>query len=170
MDLKDFYQKGFLPGPKETKRDFFARVDKTLQWLKDPAQILKDTPFKVREINIAEKDRFFRGNLIDQKLSEYSSYRANDTYICRDLNVPRGEPLKLEIMAFLDSIRNHKDCFAADGEGPLMCRSIDAVGKTTDDGPSPVGCFGCALMSQIPSFFRTTTSPYNGNGWFFGCR
>ncbi|MBM3308858.1 MAG: Gfo/Idh/MocA family oxidoreductase [Candidatus Altiarchaeales archaeon] len=62
------------------------------------------TPYKVREINISTKEKFIRGNFITQKVSEYSSWK-DSSYIVKDLFVPFGEPLMLELQAFLKSIR-----------------------------------------------------------------
>jgi UDP-N-acetylglucosamine 3-dehydrogenase len=67
----------------------------TVSWL---------TPFKVREISIATKDRFIKASLTDQRVTTYSKYRENDSYLVRELNVPFGEPLKLELEAFTHSL------------------------------------------------------------------
>ncbi len=64
------------------------------------------TPFKVREISIAAKEKLIKGWLIDQKVSEYERYQEDDSYTIRELAVPYGEPLKLEIEAFLSAIKN----------------------------------------------------------------
>ncbi|HXZ95026.1 MAG TPA: Gfo/Idh/MocA family oxidoreductase [Dehalococcoidia bacterium] len=69
----------------------------TVNWL---------TPFKVREINIATKEKFVKASLIDQKVTTYSKYKENESYLVRELGVPSGEPLKLELGSFIDSIKN----------------------------------------------------------------
>lgn len=73
-----------------------ARI--TVNWL---------TPFKVREINVATKNKYIKGSLIDQKVATYSSYVANDSYLVKEISVPFGEPLKNEISAFLNCIQNN---------------------------------------------------------------
>ena len=75
-----------------------ARV--TVNWI---------TPFKVREINIATKQKFIKASLIDQKVIEYSRYKENDSYLVKELNLPFGEPLKLELEAFIDCIENNNE-------------------------------------------------------------
>jgi UDP-N-acetylglucosamine 3-dehydrogenase len=70
----------------------------TVNWL---------TPFKVREINIATKEKFIKASLIDQKVTTYSKYKENDSYLVRELSVPSGEPLKLELEAFVHSLKNN---------------------------------------------------------------
>jgi UDP-N-acetylglucosamine 3-dehydrogenase len=69
----------------------------TVNWL---------TPFKVREINIATREKFIKASLIDQKVATYSKYKENDSYLVKELSVPLGEPLRLELQAFVDSINN----------------------------------------------------------------
>ena len=70
----------------------------TVNWL---------TPFKVREINIATKKKFIKASLIDQKVTAYSKYKENDSYVVKELSTPLGEPLRLELEAFIDSIKNN---------------------------------------------------------------
>ncbi|MFC1908882.1 Gfo/Idh/MocA family oxidoreductase [Chloroflexota bacterium] len=64
------------------------------------------TPFKVREISIAAKEKLIKGWLIEQKVCEYQRSEEDDSYIAREIVVPYGEPLKLEIKGFLDAIKN----------------------------------------------------------------
>jgi len=99
-----------------------ARV--TADWL---------TPFKVREINIATKEKFIKASLIDQKVSEYSKYKEDGSYRVKELNIPFGEPLKFELQAFIDSIRNDTQppISGEDGLGALevatRCLSKDSA-------------------------------------------
>ncbi len=73
-----------------------ARV--TTNWL---------TPFKVRELTIATKKKYLKASLTDQRVTEYSRYSENESYLVRDIKVPYGEPLKLEIEAFINCIRKN---------------------------------------------------------------
>lgn len=65
------------------------------------------TPFKMREMDIATREKFIVGRLIEQRVTEYSSYKRDGSYISRELTVPFGEPLKLELDSFLKSIKNN---------------------------------------------------------------
>jgi len=91
-----------------------ARV--TVDWL---------TPFKVREINIATKEKFIKASLIDQKVATYSKYKEDGSYLVKDLNVPFSEPLKLELQAFIDCLRNnsHPPISGEDGLNALEVAS-----------------------------------------------
>jgi predicted dehydrogenase len=73
-----------------------ARV--TVNWL---------TPFKVREINIATKHKCIRGSLSDQKGSTHWKSKENDWYASKEIPVKFAEPLRLELEAFLQCVRNN---------------------------------------------------------------
>ena len=79
----------------EMENGILARI--TINWL---------TPFKVREVSIATRERFIKASLIDQKVTEYGKYQDN-AYLAKELNVPYGEPLKLELEAFIDCLRSN---------------------------------------------------------------
>ena len=80
----------------EMANGVLARV--TVNWL---------TPYKVREINIATKEKYLKASLIDQKVVEYSRCSGNDSSLAKEISVPFCEPLKLELKAFIDSISNN---------------------------------------------------------------
>ena len=90
----------------KTANGVLARV--TVNWL---------TPFKVREINVATTKKFIKASLIDQKVTEYSRYKENGSYLARNISVPFGEPLKLELGAFVDCIENDTQLPITEGDG-----------------------------------------------------
>jgi predicted dehydrogenase len=66
------------------------------------------TPYKSREIQIITKERLIRGNLITQQVREYSHFQSQEqSFVVRDLHIKHEEPLKLELAAFLNAIRNN---------------------------------------------------------------
>jgi len=64
------------------------------------------TPFKLREITIAAKEKLVKGWPMEQKASEYERYREDGSYIVKELPIPYGEPLKLEIGAFIKAVKS----------------------------------------------------------------
>lgn len=65
------------------------------------------TPYKVREIKVAAKDKLFVGNFITQEVTEYSRYTTDPAgYAVRQLNVSLGEPLRYELESFVDAVEN----------------------------------------------------------------
>jgi len=79
----------------EMENGILGRV--TVNWL---------TPFKVRTINIPTREKLIKASLINQKVTTYSKYKENDSYLVKELSVPFAEPLKLELQAFISSIKN----------------------------------------------------------------
>jgi predicted dehydrogenase len=67
------------------------------------------TPFKVREIRISTAQKFITGDFMTQKVVEYSKYKEDASYVVKDLFVPYGEPLRLELEAFIRCIKNDTD-------------------------------------------------------------
>jgi len=66
------------------------------------------TPFKAREIQVIAKDKFVRGNLLTQHVQEFGRFSAEDqSYMVRDVYVKQEEPLRKELEAFANSIRNN---------------------------------------------------------------
>lgn len=81
----------------EMANGILARI--TVNWL---------TPYKVREINVATKDKFIKASLIGGNVSVFSRFSKDDSsYAVRELTVPRIEPLKQELRAFIESVRNN---------------------------------------------------------------
>jgi predicted dehydrogenase len=65
------------------------------------------TPFKVREINIAAKEKYIKGWLMEQRVSEYQ-VSGDGGYTVREIPVPYGEPLQSELKAFAEAIIDDK--------------------------------------------------------------
>ncbi len=84
-----------------------ARI--TVNWL---------TPYKLREVLIATRGKLIRASLIDQKVSEYSHYGDDGSYLVREIEVPWDEPLKLELRSFIDAVKNN---------GPLLVTGEDGL-------------------------------------------
>ena len=83
------------------------------------AQVTTDwlTPYKVREICVATKEKFVKGWFIEQRATEYCRYREDGSYLVKELSVPYGEPLRMELDAFLDSLRNGKEMAVTGRDG-----------------------------------------------------
>lgn len=75
------------------------------------------TPFKVREVNVATREKFVRGWLQEQKVWEYRRWREDGSYVVKELAVPFGEPLKLELEAFLQCTRGEQEVPISGEEG-----------------------------------------------------
>jgi UDP-N-acetylglucosamine 3-dehydrogenase len=63
------------------------------------------TPFKKRVIEVSTSEGYYEADLINQTMNEYSSSQyidINHSYLVRNCFVRKGEPLFLELKAFLD--------------------------------------------------------------------
>jgi len=70
------------------------------------------TPLKIRKIEIATKNKFIRGDFIEQSVVEYIRYsqknNSNKTYLQKRPFANHEEPLKNEIKEFIKSIKESK--------------------------------------------------------------
>ncbi len=64
------------------------------------------TPFKRRKIEVACKEAYYEADLMSQELMEYSSYQTNSSYLSRWCFVQKGEPLRNELKAFIEYVKN----------------------------------------------------------------
>ena len=66
------------------------------------------TPLKIRRIEVTVASRFIRGDLISQKVLEYSRgeliTHARRSMFVTEIDIPYMEPLKLELKAFINSL------------------------------------------------------------------
>ena len=67
------------------------------------------TPLKMRKVEVTTTKRFLEGDLLSQKVTEYSkgeliSYAHRSTFV-EEINIPYIEPLKLELKAFINSLK-----------------------------------------------------------------
>ncbi|WFS63562.1 Gfo/Idh/MocA family oxidoreductase [Pseudodesulfovibrio thermohalotolerans] len=65
------------------------------------------TPYKGRKINVACESKYIAANLITQEVKEYSAFSTYDkSYSVREWPLMFREPVKAELTAFLDALRN----------------------------------------------------------------
>jgi UDP-N-acetylglucosamine 3-dehydrogenase len=70
------------------------------------------TPFKARNIHIATRDKYVIGDLLTLQVTECFGFQPDGSYSMRHLSVGYAEPLRSELVAFVDAIR--------DGERPAV--------------------------------------------------
>jgi len=66
------------------------------------------TPLKIRNVEVTTAEKFIRGDLISQKVTEYSRGKlithARRSAFVTEIDIPYLEPLKLELKAFIISL------------------------------------------------------------------
>src|SRR6204780_668202 len=64
------------------------------------------TPFKARTIHIATRDKYVIGDLLTLQVTECFGFQPDGSYSMRHLSVGYAEPLRSELVAFVDAIRS----------------------------------------------------------------
>jgi UDP-N-acetylglucosamine 3-dehydrogenase len=64
------------------------------------------TPFKARTVHVATKKKYVIGDLLTRQVSECFDYKADGSYSMRHLPVGHSEPLRVELMRFIEAIRS----------------------------------------------------------------
>jgi predicted dehydrogenase len=64
------------------------------------------TPFKARTIHVATRDKYLIADLLTMQVTECFGFQADGSYSMRHLSVGYAEPLRSELLAFIESIRS----------------------------------------------------------------
>jgi predicted dehydrogenase len=64
------------------------------------------TPFKARTIHIATRDKYVIGDLLTLQVTECFGFQPDGSYSMRHLSVGYAEPLRSEMVAFVNAIRS----------------------------------------------------------------
>jgi UDP-N-acetylglucosamine 3-dehydrogenase len=75
------------------------------------------TPFKARTIHIATRDKYLIADLLTLQVTECFGFRTDGSYSMRHLSVGYAEPLRAELVAFIDAVRNHRTPAVTGEEG-----------------------------------------------------
>src|SRR3954471_20648434 len=63
------------------------------------------TPFKARNVTVATRGKYVMGDLLTRQVTECFGFRPDGSYFMRHLPVGHDEPLRAELIAFLDAVR-----------------------------------------------------------------
>jgi predicted dehydrogenase len=66
------------------------------------------TPFKARTVHVATRNKYITGDLITRQVTECFDYKPDGSYSMRHLSVAYAEPLRAELVAFIDAVRTGK--------------------------------------------------------------
>src|SRR5262245_2543086 len=64
------------------------------------------TPFKARNVTVATRGKYVMGDLLTRQVSECFGFQPDGSYSMRHLSVGHDEPLRAELIAFMNAIRN----------------------------------------------------------------
>src|ERR1700724_787540 len=63
------------------------------------------TPFKARSVTVATRDKYVMGDLLTRQVTECFGFKPDGSYSMRHLPVGHDEPLRAELIAFLNAVR-----------------------------------------------------------------
>jgi predicted dehydrogenase len=88
------------------------------------------TPFKARTIHVATRDKYLIGDLLTLQVTECFGFQPDGSYSMRHLSVGYAEPLRSELLAFVNAIRNRRTPAVTGEEGvaslEVAIRCLDA--------------------------------------------
>lgn len=64
------------------------------------------TPFKARNVTVATRRKYVMGDLLTRQVTECFGFQPDGSYSMRHLSVGHAEPLRSELLAFLQAIRS----------------------------------------------------------------
>lgn len=63
------------------------------------------TPFKARSVTVATRGKYVTGDLLTRQVTECFGFQPDGSYSMRHLPVGQDEPLRAELLSFLNSVR-----------------------------------------------------------------
>src|SRR5580698_8903499 len=75
------------------------------------------TPFKARNVTVATRGKYVMGDLLTRQVTECFGFKPDGSYSMRHLPVGHDEPLRAELIAFLDAVRNESAPAVTGDEG-----------------------------------------------------
>jgi predicted dehydrogenase len=96
------------------------------------------TPFKARTVHVATRDKYVVADLITRQVTECFGFQTDGSYSMRHLSVGHAEPLRAEIVAFVDAIRGDKSPAVTGEEGVASLEvAIRCLNGTHAAAPKP---------------------------------
>ena len=75
------------------------------------------TPFKARNVIVATRGKYVTGDLLTRQVTECFGFQPDGSYSMRHLSVGHAEPLRAELVAFVNSINGNKAQMVSGEEG-----------------------------------------------------
>jgi predicted dehydrogenase len=101
------------------------------------------TPFKARTVHIATHDKYVIGDLLTRQVTECFGFQPDGSYSMRHLSVGYAEPLRSELLAFTDAVRNDSETAVTGEEGvaslEIAIRCLSGTGHAAPKAARLVG-------------------------------
>ncbi|HRO01706.1 Gfo/Idh/MocA family oxidoreductase [Nitrobacter sp.] len=90
------------------------------------------TPFKARNVTVATRGKYVMGDLLTRQVTECFGFQPDGSYSMRHLPVGHDEPLRAELIAFVDAVRSGKAPAVGGAEGVA---SLEIATRCLQDQP-----------------------------------
>jgi UDP-N-acetylglucosamine 3-dehydrogenase len=90
------------------------------------------TPFKARTIHVATRDKYLIGDLLTLQVTECFGFQPDGSYSMRHLSVGYAEPLRAELLSFVNAIRSGQPPAVTGEEGVA---SLEVAIRCLDSRP-----------------------------------
>jgi UDP-N-acetylglucosamine 3-dehydrogenase len=101
------------------------------------------TPFKARTVHVATHDKYVIGDLLTRQVTECFGFQPDGSYSMRHLSVGHAEPLRSELLAFTESVRNDSETAVTGEEGvaslEIAIRCLNGTGLAAPKAARLVG-------------------------------
>jgi UDP-N-acetylglucosamine 3-dehydrogenase len=101
------------------------------------------TPFKARNVTVATRGKYVMGDLLTRQVTECFGFKPDGSYSMRHLPVGHDEPLRAELIAFVDAVRFGGVPAVTGDQGvaslEIAIRCLETPAKPTPPGPAPRG-------------------------------
>jgi hypothetical protein len=96
------------------------------------------TPFKARTIHVATRDKYLIGDLLTLQVTECFGFQPDGSYSMRHLSVGYAEPLRAELLSFVNAIRSGQPPAVTGEEGVASLDvAIRCLDSRTDRSSAP---------------------------------
>jgi UDP-N-acetylglucosamine 3-dehydrogenase len=102
------------------------------------------TPFKARTVQVATRQKYVVGDLLTRQVTECFGFQPDGSYSMRHLSVGYAEPLRTELLAFVDAVRGVRPPAVTGEEGvasleiAIRCLKLDSgAGRRRAVRPQP---------------------------------
>src|ERR1044071_7514234 len=92
------------------------------------------TPFKARTVTVAPRAKYVSGDLLTRQVTECFGFQPDGSYSMRHLPVGYDEPLRSELIAFLDAVRSGATPAVTGDEGVA---SLEIAIRCLESPPKP---------------------------------
>ncbi|MCZ0735306.1 Gfo/Idh/MocA family protein [Phreatobacter sp. AB_2022a] len=92
------------------------------------------TPFKARTVHVATRNKYITGDLITRQVTECFDYKPDGSYSMRHLSVAYAEPLRAELLAFVEAVKSRTAPVVGGADG---LASLDIAMRCLGDRPAP---------------------------------